>query len=1105
MQLTSEQRAAIESAGKTIVSASAGSGKTFVMIQKLVAAIESGVDLDNVLAVTFTKKAAAQMKEKLRSAIIARMEGANEEKRARLKIQLSKIPSASISTIHSFCAKLLRTYFYAVQIDGTFDIISADDAAASEYKDRAIETLFERYYAEDNAHFKTLLKCYRKKRSDAFLKSLILDGYEKLRIVARYRDLLDNVKELYTDEGWERVICAYNDYAASRYLSLRRAVENFASGFKNSRSEIYGKIFAEMTETLDKAAKEGVFAEKLALARTRKPVDRDEDKQSGEAFKAFKDALTKRYNAVTGDTGSYEEEREYFFKSGEIAAALAEVLKQFDSEYAAVKRDENKLDYNDLEHLTLALLEDERVRGEINSGYECVFVDEYQDVNPVQEEIITLVGGANVFLVGDVKQAIYGFRGSKSLFFAEKYNRFEGGDGSALRLSSNFRSSDGVINFVNGAFSQIMTAESCGFDYSGGSEMQAGAAYPKDYGVAKIHIFGKEDQTREERGIYSVKANGGKVKHTREGLAVLELVERELKGTHFDLKTESYVDTQAGDICILTRKRGNAAATGIVRALTDAGYSVSGEQEANICNRPEVKEMLDILSYLDDSMQDIPLTTALLSPLGNLSCDELAAIRIAAKGEGRKPFRDCCQKYASRFNNVISRKLIRFYDKIRKLRDLSDVLTAAELIDVILEETGLEAAYTAGGGEKLKNIRRLAAEGEGLGVSAFLLKLKDGGFKISAPSSASSDSIKIMTMHASKGLEFPVVIIPDICATFKGRDFNELPFDDVFGFAPKYYDRETMLTRNTVLRRLVLARSEREELKNELNLFYVACTRAMCALHILSEEALPYDPLGAADAKCYAELFDSSLFMPEELEVREDFVGSKRLRPILTSPDVELERKIDERFMREYAFADSVNLPVKSSASAILRLTEEDERFRPHELFKGEGETGTERGIAYHRFLELCDFSVKDAVGIAAELDVFLEKGLVTRGQRELLDENGLAEILNMSVFSSLGGAKLYREREFLCRLPANEILPDTQSPDGIHVQGAIDLLADTDEGIKIIDYKYSSKSDEYLVGKYSRQLALYKKAVSLIMREDERRISCAIVNIFLKRQIILN
>ncbi len=1100
MNLTQEQRAAIDSAGKTIVSASAGSGKTFVMIRKLVAAIRDGVDLDNVLAVTFTKKAAAQMKDKLRSAIIDAMDAADADGKAKLKLQLSKVSSASISTIHSFCAKLLRTYFYAVGIDGTFDIISADDAFAKQFKNRAVENLFERYYAEDNPCFKTLLRCYRKKRGDGYLKNLILSSYEKLRINAGYIDLLNAVVGVYTQEGFDRICKQLENIASEKYLSLKKAVDDFAKDFKAPRPE-YGKILEEMRSSLNIAARTGIFDPLPPLTLTRKPTDRtDEDKAAGEVFKKFKDGVSTKYKDVRGDIGGEADEREYFLKSGEAAIAFAEVLKHFDAEYTAIKRDENKLDYNDLEHLTLALLQDETIRNEINDRYTCVFVDEYQDVNPVQEEIISRVGGKNVFLVGDVKQAIYGFRGSKSLFFAEKYNRFEGGVGNALRLSNNFRSSDGVLGFVNPLFSGIMTGASCGFEYSGGSVMIRGGGYPEGYGSSQIHIFGKDEEEKAEPEIYSVKSGGKAVRHSREGRAVLEIVKRELNGKHYDLKTGAYVDTQMGDICILTRKR-NKSAAGIVRALTDAGYPVSGAQEPNVLSRPEVKQVLDILSYLDNGLQDIPLASALLSPLGGLSCSELAAVRIASKGSGRISFRECCKKYSERMNDGISEKLNRFYGKTHNLRTLAEVLSAAEMIDKILEDTGLEAVFSADGGEKLKNVRRLAAEGEGISVSALLAKLKDG-YEIQSPSAASSESIKIMTMHASKGLEFPVVIIADICATYKGKEQSELPFDGEYGFAPKYFDGENMLTHTTVLRRLAAERGGREELKNELNLFYVACTRAMCNLHLMAQEQTEYNPLDASDASAYSKLFDMSAYSPEIMPELADEPKQQRVT-ILPEPDAEFEKKIEERFMREYARANSVNLPVKSSASAILRLSAEDAPFRTHELFSGEGETGTERGTAYHRFLELCDFAIKDRQGICAELDSFVVSGRISAEQRKLLDEDDLSEILNMPVFSKLGGATLFREQEFLCRLPADSIL-DTDADDGILVQGAIDLLAQTEDGFKIIDYKYSHKTDEQLIQTYSRQLALYKKAVALIMHVDEGSIDTAIVNIFSKRQIQL-
>ena len=1094
MNLTDEQKKAIESAGRTIVSASAGSGKTFVMIRKLVSAIENGVDLDSVLAVTFTKKAASQMKDKLRTAVIEAVHNAaSEEKRAMLKVQLSKISSANISTIHAFCAKLLRTYFYAVGIDGAFDIISSDDADAKEYKAEALDTLFERYYKENNPEFIRLLKFYRRKRSDGYLKNLILSSYEKMRMTVGYKDLESRTDRLYTDEGFEEICGIVGRRSAEKFVALKKQTEEFVRTFECGREE-YFNILDEMLSALDEASRSDLFAPLPPLTQTRKPADRtDEDKIAGAVFKEFRDSVASAYKKARGDIADRETEKKRFFESGITARAFARALADFDEEYTAVKRAENKLDYNDLEHLTLELLKDERVKNELSAGFSCVFVDEYQDVNPVQEEIISQIGGSNVFLVGDVKQAIYGFRGSRSLFFAEKFNRLESGEGSALRLSSNFRSSDGVLDFVNTAFSGIMTSRSCGFDYSPAGIMLRGGGYPAGFGSSEIHIFGKETEERGELGVYSVTGGGRAVRHTREGLAVLEIVKRELKNKHFDLKTGEYTDTRCGDICILTRKR-NKSAEEIVRTLTDAGYSVSGAKEADITARPEVKEMLDILAFLDNAEQDIPLATALLSPLGGLTCDGLASIRIAGKKTFGLTFPQCCKKYAERYRDETARKLNDFYACADRLRGLSEILDASAIIDKILEITGLEAVYSAGNGEKLKNVRRLASEGAGISVSELLRKIKEG-YEISAPAPALSDSIKIMTMHASKGLEFPVVIIADICAQFKGREAYEMPYDEKYGFAPRCFDDSDMTYGTTLVRRLISDISAREELKNEMNLFYVACTRAMCRLHIMAQEARPFDRGGTSSASSYSELFDISAFSPEIMPPLQEF-GREEKQKLISRPDENVKTAIEERFMREYAFANSVNLPVKSSASALMRMAEDEAYYRPRELFTGEEETGAERGIAYHRFLELCDFSVKDVAGITAELKEFLDSGRISRGQFDILDANHIKKILCSPVFEGLAEGVVYREREFLCRLPANEVL-DTDARDGILLQGAIDLLAQTDRGYRIIDYKYSSKSDERLKDRYSRQLALYKKAVSVIMKVAESSIETAIVNIF--------
>lgn len=1104
MKLTDEQVAAIESRGKTIVSASAGSGKTFVMIEKLVNAVANGVDLDDVLAVTFTKKAAAQMKEKLRSAIIKRVENAGEEK-TRLKAQLSKISSANISTIHSLCARLIRTYFYCLDgVDAGFDIISSDDAIARDLMARAADNLFDRLYEEDDREFKLLLSCFMKKRNDASLKRLLWEAYAEVRSVARYPQILENTENLYTEEGFKTVCESYFSTLKNKIAPLICAVERFKSEFPaTKKANIYNQLFDEMISALKTFETVGLFGAKPALTVTRKPVDAAEDKEAGAAFKAFKDAVNKKYTALCPDLDAEETERERFFKSGEVAVAFSSVLLQLDREYAAVKADENKLDYNDLEHLTLQLLSDERIKNEINSGFKYVFVDEYQDVNPVQEEIISAFSG-ETFLVGDVKQSIYGFRGSKSVFFTKKFENFGQGVGNALKLSSNFRSSDGVIDFVNGLFSKVMRPDTCGIDYAGASVMRAGGQYPEGYGEAKIHVFGKDEGEERELEVYSVVSDGRETRHTKEGLAVLDIIEKELKSTHYDLKKGEFVPTQRGDICILTRKNKGDSVEGIVRALTDQGYAVSGAQEENICELSEVKQVLDILSLIDNAEQDVPLVTALLSPLGGFTENELAEIRIAFQGvKPPLPFRKCCEKYL-KFPGEISRKLHIFGGQLQKLRDLADVLSAGELIDELLENYGLECGFGAGGDEKVKNVLRLREEGAGLPLAAFLQKIKAGGYDISAPSAAPSDSIKIMSMHASKGLEFPVVIIADVCKTFKGQDYAEVPFDEQFGFAPKAFDRENMLAQKTVLRRLIKSKQDEEELHNEMNLFYVACTRAMCNLHILAEAVKPFDETNLLDAKCYADMFDISKFLHEEEGGLNDFSAQGYDGSMLYAPDEKLVADIEEHFMQPYKYAVSVDLPVKSSASAILRLRDGEEHEATHVLFGGEGETGTEKGTAYHRFLELCDFSKKTVEQIEDEKLNFLNSGRISKAQYDLLCGEELAQILSMPVFADLNGATLYREQEFLCRLKANEILK-TEAEDYVLVQGAIDLLAVGDFGVKIIDYKYSMKSDAQLIDTYTAQLDLYKKATAAILRCSPDKISRTIINIHARRQINLD
>lgn len=1130
MSVTPEQLKAIKARGEVLVSASAGAGKTTVMIKRLADILEDGASLDNVLAVTFTKKAAAQMKEKLRRELIARLDTADGQKRENIRLQLAKINSADISTIHSFCARLVRTYFYVLKVDASFEVL-ADGAEQATLRARAMDDLFEELYRAKDGDFFILLDKLRKKRSDKALKELVYSAYDEVRQRPRWEELLTAAESgTFTDGGFERACAEYAKSLAEKYSVLVSAIDNFAKDFKPAlNSAGYMKVLAEMRETLICAMSESnPFNLPTKLCSAVKPRVRAEVADDDAAFSRFCDGVKKKYKSLTKDLETEEVERARFMQSGVVANAFSRLVKRFAAAYDGVKREEGKLDYGDLEHFAFALLKGDECDGDVREGirdkYRYVFVDEYQDVNPIQDEIISAVAGGDIFCVGDLKQAIYGFRGSRSRFFSDKCGQVSG-RGEYIILPDNFRSGEGVIDFVNRLFSGIMVPPVCEFDYAEGHAMRGGAMYNGNRGTAEICLFeGDENVKKEACGVYSVSGERTAAKEfSAEGVAVLSLVEEALKSEYYDSDSGRFVKVQAGDICVLTRKRANRSAQEIVRALTSK-YPVAGAAEVNICDRPEIKRMLDILSYLDNGEQDVPLVTALLSPLGGLTEPELAAVRIFGGTDRNSPnFGGCCKLYAERKSDGISQKLRLFYARAERLRTLSGSIGAARLIDEIMRVEGFSSLFDTE--QKFIALRRLqreaAAPSGELYLAAFLAKIKAGGNRVTAPSALSSDCVKVMTMHASKGLEFPVVIVADISVGFGGDERAEMPFDDDFGFAPRCFgDGRTY--NSTVLRRLYAARKSREELSNEINLFYVACTRAKYALHVLSGKAESYDIIRANFAENYADLFDVSAFTPRILPVERQIKGNiGGVQKVLDTSrtDQNLLENLREITAFKYPFELGVELPVKSSASQLLTLLGggENADLLFYDEIEGGADTSIESGIAYHRFLELCDFNVKDAAGIKSQLERFLLSGMITENQRRLLDVERLERILNMHAFDGIDGRSAYREREFVCRLPSadyvalrggsDEVQAGGDDGNSVIVQGAIDLLHIRREngravGADIIDYKYTSHGDEYLRKKYLPQLALYKSVVCKIYNLDESAVTTAIINIHACRQI---
>ena len=1130
-RFTAEQQAAIDAQGRVIVSASAGSGKTTVMIEKIIRLIQSGCSVNEILAVTFTKKAATQMKEKLSKALIEAINRpeTTAEKRAYLKKQLSATPGADISTIHSFCANLIRRNFFVADVENTFRIIGGDDAEGSALKHQALDELFEENYEEQDEDFLHLVSVYWRKKSDNKLKEIFIETYNGLRDRADYREYLTSAR--YDEETFLRVCEDLLKELREKCAYYRSKIEEERSFFLVAGGKGQVALSEELCAGLLELQSAPDYFSACALKKSkysqnRKPKDADAAFiKHAERLKNWKEKVVEIYDSLAL-VKSEEEEKGAFFRSGKTARALAKYLLVFDEKYARLKAERGVLDYNDLEHKALFLLKNEEIANGVRGSYQYVFVDEYQDVNPVQEEILSRVGGENLFLVGDVKQAIYGFRGSKSKFFLEKQREFSVTGGKSLIMTRNFRSADEVLTAVNTLFSEVMTLQDTGLDYKTDSYMERGGRYALNSGKVQIHFLEKQEKiASEDRGIYSVKESAKRKAATSENVSAKTMryiIEEELKKEIYDADLGEYRPVRYSDIAILARKRqGKISET--VAALAQEGLPLTSASAVNVCDFAEVKTLIDILSLLNNAEQDVPLCSALLSAMGDMTADELATIRLAYKDETY--FRNACKKYAVEKQDRVAMKLGKFFTYFQDLRLRSYVTDAGELLTRILSETRMESAFLSrrGGVACLKRIRRFIEESsnpEPLSVHGFLEKLRNLDYKIEYNENGGDDSVRVMTMHASKGLEYPIVIVDNLSQKFKRGDSDEVFAEERYGLAPNAYDEARALQQTTLLRRLHEVKKNRSSIMDELNLYYVALTRAKHTLHLLVEKTSSATDVRYATS--FADFTDFDLWKNYIVE-DEIFDVPKQERQMLAyHPDERTTQEIIRAFLWQYPFAGFENLPVKSSATALLSdgaVREKQLAFSEDstaELFDDdlpENVTDRELGIAYHAFLERFDFSLLyDQNGLPVGKEELWDIAETAFGKmiKEGVDLTGvttgrLTEILSNPIFYKLQDMQLYKEQKFLVSLPvkdtyakkrdANVPADEKTSGEEMLFQGAIDLLA-IGEDIQIVDYKYSKRDAEYLREHYKSQLDLYRLAVSRITKVPLDRIRCVIVNI---------
>jgi len=1112
VEFTKEQLQAVEhESGNVLISASAGSGKTHTMISRLVRLVmQKNVDVNQILAVTFTEKAAFDMKEKLKNALTKAQSGDKN----RIYKQISLIPTCDISTLHAFCAKLIRLYFYEVGLSP--DFVIADETLAKTMRKDSIDKTFKEFYDVGEDWFYTLVDRHAHQRSDSLLKEIVVWAYLFANSEQNPDQLLDKYQSEYTKENFENLLRSYFDTLKSQVSLLEKELACAYETLKNEQvlkgAEFTKTVLIDIQSVLNAKdvyiVKANFESFSLRLNFERKlTASQDDIKDTVKICRDKFKKLIERFNKHLTDR---ENDFNKFNKLALDTEHFVSIVKRFGQVYCDEKRDENVLDFADLEHFALKILNNESIREDLRKKYKYVFVDEYQDINGVQESIINLIANDNLFMVGDVKQSIYGFRGCRPDFFASKFSSMQQKGQKVLSLNHNFRSAQNIIDMVNQVFCYSMTKDYFESEYKGSSELISGGVYPQEKkGRAVFHILEKQERKKPEEEaprVYNILQEINKPldfadNHTAS--LITEIINDELKKTIYDFKSGCDRQITYSDIAILTRNKHNGYVEGIVKGLMMHGIPIVSDVKENVCDYPEIQMIINVLRLIDNFNQDIPLASTLLSPIANFSNDDLAEIVCkyshteSAKQNKKWSFIHAYNYYLQNERNDLSTRLKEFDEYIKNLTFTAQFIGAEGVLNKIVDEKDIESYFFAqhNGLKKVALLNRLIyASSEGdkkLTVNEFLYKIQNAPESFSFADSQFEDAVSVMTIHASKGLEFPVVIVCGLERNMNLEDnIGDVLFSRENGLAFMSYDDEKREKSETLLRAVIKEKNRKSAVKEELRLFYVALTRATYSLHLVYEGELKKRRENFAGAEKFIDYIPNSLpyivHSPNDFKFTELKNSARKI--IIGQSDEKIVNEMQDRFDLKYPFIDDTVLPLKLGVTTANCYDEEE---LVHLLFD-EPTPDIEKGNIAHKIMELYDFNSQ--LDLCAQVNEIINKQILKPEQVEKVNLERIEKAITSGAFDEIKGTKLYREKMFLTCIDA-DMVTDKKSKEQIVLQGVIDLLSISSDGAIIIDYKYSTLDSQSLKRKYHKQLELYAFATEKVLGIKVNKM--IIVNLF--------
>ena len=1156
--LTKAQQAVVENeGGALLVSAAAGSGKTRVLIDRLLRKLADGANIDDFLIITYTNAAAAELRAKISAALSERL--AVEPENRHLQRQLTRIYLTQISTVHAFCANVLRRYAHTMDLPPDFRV--AEEYEMQLLQDRVLDDVLEDAYSHlgELPDVAAAIDRLGYGRDDRRLAALVLRLYESVRCQVDPEGWMARCEAAYTgltDAGqtpwgvyWlERLHASANDAAACLRDGIALAARDAAL------AEKYVPHFEQCLETIRPYLVIQTWDEAYALRALKFPrlptVRNAEDPDAKERAAGLRqsalDLLRDTLDVFYGDSATVCRDLSASF--GPLSG-LFTLVRQFDKAFQKARRQRRLLDFSDLEHEAIRLLTD-RYTGkptaaarEIASGYREILVDEYQDSNAIQETIFQAVSqnGQNLFMVGDVKQSIYRFRLADPDIFLRKYSAYPDaadaapGEPRKLLLSDNFRSREEVLAAANDVFSLVMNRESCELDYGEAERLRAGMTFPPvDGPLVELHCIDLHKSTDDD---------GPSLEKVQEEAAfVARRIAQLLNGGCMVAEGESLRPAKPGDIVILMRSPGMAAGT-YQRALAGLGIDSTSDRGGSILDTTEAEIFLALLAILDNPHQDVPLATALASPVFGFTPDELAAPRTLE--------RDSDYYDALRAMEPKPEKLTRFLAWLDGLRARMDDLTLPELIDAIFDSTDLLDVFSAlpDGIQRAKNLAALrdlaiaAGKNESCTLFSFrtqLAQMKERGILPPAAGTAREDAVRIMSIHKSKGLEFPIVVLADLSRRFNLQDNTASVLTDPSLLAASLAaDLDAGACWPTIAHMAISDKKTRQSVAEELRVLYVAMTRAKERLIMTSCSAkltaalekwnaalsIPLRPFVAGKARSLGdwvlmaalcrtesgELFAVSgpneWSRPQTYPWRvclHDAAGLCGWQPPEQTAKPEAEPPLSPELAvaaldRSYTHLAATRLPSKLTATQLKgRLLDaeaaEEAYVRPApppmwrtpQFLQTAPLQGREKGNATHLFMQFAHYEACTAEdSLRTELARLQDERFLTLRQAEAVD---LAHVLHL--FASPLGARILSakalRREFKFSILTDAAVYDAAAAgEEVMLQGVVDCFWDEPEGLVILDFKTDRiRGDlDAKAARYAPQLAAYAAALSRIFQ----------------------